>query len=71
MDKNGKGLLYKNYLHCVTKIARTEGFRPFVKGMGASYMKFGPHTMLCLVFCESFKDAYKNYWANAETKGSS
>ncbi|KAK5645019.1 hypothetical protein RI129_006319 [Pyrocoelia pectoralis] len=61
VDANGKGLLYSSYLDCVVKIWKSEGFLGFYKGIGPSYVRLGPHTVLCLVFWDKLKDAYKKF----------
>lgn len=61
-DKNGKGLLYKNYLDCVFKIYKTEGPLAFYKGIGPMYLRLGPHTVLCLVFWDHLRALYNKYF---------
>lgn len=61
VDKFGKGLLYSGYIDCVFKIWKTEGFLGFYKGLGPSYFRLGPHTVLCLVFWDEFKELYSRY----------
>lgn len=58
VEKNGKGKHYNNYVDCVTKIYKTEGISAFYKGVGAIYFRLGPHTVLCLVFWDVFKDLF-------------
>ncbi|KAF2880643.1 hypothetical protein ILUMI_25537 [Ignelater luminosus] len=58
VDAHGRGLLYSSYLDCVNKIWKTEGFMGFYKGLGPSYVRLGPHTVLCLVFWDQLKDLY-------------
>lgn len=53
---DGKGVHYKNYADCVSKIYKTEGISAFYKGVGPMYFRLGPHTVLCLVFWDVFKD---------------
>lgn len=59
VDANGKGLLYNGYTDCVVKIWRSEGFFGFYKGLGASYIRLAPHTVLSLVFWDKLKDIFK------------
>lgn len=59
MDKSGKGLLYNGYGDCIVKIFRTEGVFGFYKGIGASYFRLGPHTVLSLVFWDQFKGLHE------------
>jgi solute carrier family 25, member 34/35 len=42
---DGRGLMYRNMLDCVGKIARTEGLAAFYKGFWALYLRLGPHTV--------------------------
>ncbi|KAK4876384.1 hypothetical protein RN001_012806 [Aquatica leii] len=58
-DASGKGLLYNSYLDCVKKIWKSEGFLGFYKGIGPSYFRLGPHTVLCLVFWDELKELHK------------
>ncbi|KAL3269381.1 hypothetical protein HHI36_008451 [Cryptolaemus montrouzieri] len=67
VDANGKGLLYKGYLDCVVKIWKSEGFLGFYKGLGPSYFRLGPHTVLCLVFWDEFRNIYKNFKSEEES----
>ncbi|XP_056642002.1 solute carrier family 25 member 35-like [Diorhabda sublineata] len=57
-DSHGNGILYKNYMDCVTKIYKTEGPSAFYKGVGPMYLRLGPHTVLCLVFWDSLNGLY-------------
>ncbi|XP_065156110.1 solute carrier family 25 member 35-like [Atheta coriaria] len=61
VDKNGKGLLYQGYFDCVRKIHNAEGALAFYKGFGACYFRLGPHTVLTLMFWDTFKDYYNRY----------
>ncbi|XP_063232889.1 solute carrier family 25 member 35-like isoform X2 [Bacillus rossius redtenbacheri] len=56
VDANGKGLLYKGVWDCAVKIWRSEGIYGFYKGLVPSYVRLGPHTVLCFVFWDFFKD---------------
>lgn len=55
---------YKGFLDCASKIYAKNGIKPFYSGVGPLYLKLGPHTILCLVFWEEFKDLYENYNKN-------
>lgn len=61
VDTHGRGILYKNNLDCVAKIYKTEGIAAFYKGVGAIYFRLGPHTVLCLMFWDIFRDMYDRY----------
>lgn len=62
VDAQGHGLLYKGYIDCVRKIYKSEGFFGFYKGLGPNYVRLGPHTVLCLMFWDFFKDVHQRYW---------
>ncbi|CAG5051154.1 unnamed protein product [Parnassius apollo] len=55
-DANGRGLLYSGILDCARKITKTEGLLAFYKGIGPSYLRQAPHTVLLLVFWDMLKD---------------
>eukprot|EP01097_Dermamoeba_algensis_P009186 TRINITY_DN6373_c0_g1_i1.p1 TRINITY_DN6373_c0_g1~~TRINITY_DN6373_c0_g1_i1.p1 ORF type:complete len:246 (+),score=19.34 TRINITY_DN6373_c0_g1_i1:101-739(+) len=59
--ENGKGKVYKNFVDCIVKILRTEGFFAFYKGFVAHYLRLGPHTVLTFVFWEQFKKLARKY----------
>ncbi|RZF37063.1 hypothetical protein LSTR_LSTR012406 [Laodelphax striatellus] len=61
VDKDGRGLLYKNYFDCATKVAKIEGFRGLYKGVVPQFSRIGPHSVLCLVFWDILKDFFKDY----------
>lgn len=61
VDASGKGLLYSGYIDCVGKIWKSEGFLGFYKGIGPSYLRLGPHTVLCLVFWDKLRIMYSDY----------
>lgn len=50
LDASGKGLLYKGWLDCFTKTARTEGIYGLYKGFWANYVRLVPHSALVLLF---------------------
>lgn len=60
VDAKGRGLLYSGVFDCFCKMAKTEGFLGFYKGLGPSYLRLGPHTVLVLVFWDQLK-ALKDY----------
>ncbi|XP_062993998.1 solute carrier family 25 member 35 isoform X2 [Elgaria multicarinata webbii] len=59
---DGQGLLYKGLLDCLAKIIRSEGFLGIYKGLGASYFRIGPHTILSLLFWDQLRQFYTG-WA--------
>ncbi|XP_046695615.1 solute carrier family 25 member 35 isoform X2 [Silurus meridionalis] len=50
VDHRGKGELYRGFLDCFSKTLRKEGVIGLYKGLGASYFRVGPHTILSLLF---------------------
>lgn len=48
-------------MDCVTKIYNAEGLSAFYKGIGPMYLRLGPHSVLCLVFWDEFKQLYNNF----------
>ncbi|KAL7977696.1 hypothetical protein Chor_009645 [Crotalus horridus] len=52
---DGQGMMYKGLLDCLAKIIQTEGFWGAYKGMGASYFRIGPHTILSLLFWDQIR----------------
>uniref|UniRef100_A0ACB8EX26 Uncharacterized protein n=2 Tax=Sphaerodactylus townsendi TaxID=933632 RepID=A0ACB8EX26_9SAUR len=57
----GQGLMYKGLLDCLAKIIRKEGFLGIYKGLGASYFRIGPHTILSLLFWDQLRNAYASW----------
>ncbi|CAB3221408.1 unnamed protein product [Arctia plantaginis] len=60
VDANGRGLLYTGLMDCARKITKSEGLLAFYKGMGPSYLRQAPHTVLLLVFWDMLKDLQKS-----------
>ncbi|XP_060768892.1 solute carrier family 25 member 35-like [Neoarius graeffei] len=50
VDHLGKGKLYRGFMDCFSKTLRKEGVFGLYKGLGASYFRLGPHTILSLLF---------------------
>lgn len=50
VDHTGKGLKYEGYVKCMSDIVKHEGLQGLYKGIGASYFRLGPHTILSLLF---------------------
>jgi len=57
---DGRGTLYSGFLDCSFKIFKKEGLFGFYKGIGASYFRLGPHTILSLVFWDKLRGFYVN-----------
>ncbi|XP_052820589.1 solute carrier family 25 member 35-like [Mya arenaria] len=55
VNKNGKGIMYKNLLDCFVKIFTSEGLWGFYKGWGPSFFRLVPHTVLSLVFWDQLR----------------
>lgn len=60
-DAQGRGVLYTGIADCARKITKTEGILAFYKGLGPSYLRQAPHTVLLLVFWDMLKDAQKSF----------
>lgn len=48
LDKNGKGILYRNMFDCFAKTFKYEGVLGLYKGFAANYCRCAPHTVLNL-----------------------
>ncbi|XP_075876602.1 solute carrier family 25 member 35 [Nelusetta ayraudi] len=59
VDQAGKGLLYKGFSDCFSKTLRKEGLVGLYKGLGASYFRLGPHTILSLFFWHELRKSYQ------------
>lgn len=57
-DATGKGVLYSNVLDCFVKVFKSEGLMGFYKGVTASFLRLGPHTVLSLVFWSELRREY-------------
>lgn len=60
-DVQGKGLMYRGILDALLQTARTEGIFGMYKGIGASYFRLGPHTILSLFFWDQLRILYYTY----------
>ncbi|XP_022662195.1 solute carrier family 25 member 35-like isoform X2 [Varroa jacobsoni] len=56
--KTRLGIYYSGFFDCFIKMAKTEGFWGFYKGVGASYLRLGPHTVLTMMFWTNLKEHY-------------
>ncbi|XP_022618497.1 solute carrier family 25 member 35 [Seriola dumerili] len=61
VDQLGKGQLYKGFTDCFSKTLRKEGLTGLYKGLGASYFRLGPHTILSLFFWDELRKLYQQY----------
>lgn len=53
--------MYRGILDALLQTARTEGFFGMYKGIGASYFRLGPHTVLSLFFWDQLRTLYNTY----------
>ncbi|XP_077296959.1 solute carrier family 25 member 35-like [Arctopsyche grandis] len=58
VDSTGKGSFYTGVIDCGLKILRAEGIRGVYKGVGPFYLRIAPHTVLCLIFWDHFKNLF-------------
>ncbi|MCJ8748350.1 hypothetical protein PDJAM_G00163720 [Pangasius djambal] len=58
VDHLGKGQLYRGFMDCFSKTLRKEGVFGLYKGLGASYFRLGPHTILSLLFWNQLRILY-------------
>ncbi|KAG6462610.1 hypothetical protein O3G_MSEX013369 [Manduca sexta] len=55
VDAQNRGKLYSGMIDCFIKMARKEGAASLYKGVGANYLRLGPHTVLLLVCWDQLK----------------
>ncbi|XP_068068908.1 solute carrier family 25 member 34 isoform X2 [Anomalospiza imberbis] len=56
VDAGGKGKLYRGFLDCILQISSKEGLLGLYKGIGAVYLRLGPHTVLSLFFWDKLRN---------------
>lgn len=61
VDHLGKGQLYKGFTDCFSKTLKKEGLVGLYKGLGASYFRLGPHTILSLFFWDELRKFYQPF----------
>ncbi|XP_008331692.1 solute carrier family 25 member 35 [Cynoglossus semilaevis] len=61
VDATGKGQLYKGFAECFSKTLRREGVTGLYKGLGASYFRLGPHTILSLFFWDELRKMSRQF----------
>lgn len=59
VDDVGKGQLYRGLTDCFSKTLKKEGLTGLYKGIGASYFRLGPHTILSLLFWDELRKLYQ------------
>ncbi|KAK5917846.1 hypothetical protein CgunFtcFv8_002657 [Champsocephalus gunnari] len=59
VDHLGKGQLYKGFTDCFSRTLKKEGLMGLYKGLGASYFRIGPHTILSLFFWDELRKMYQ------------
>ncbi|NXN26862.1 S2534 protein, partial [Nycticryphes semicollaris] len=55
VDAEGAGKLYRGFLDCILQISSKEGLLGLYKGIGAVYLRLGPHTVLSLFFWDELR----------------
>lgn len=50
-----QGKLYRGFLDCFAQISSKEGLLGLYKGIGAVYLRLGPHTVLSLFFWDELR----------------
>ena len=50
-----QGKLYRGFVDCILQISSKEGPLGFYKGLGAVYLRLGPHTVLSLFFWDELR----------------
>ncbi|XP_038215239.1 solute carrier family 25 member 35-like [Zerene cesonia] len=55
VDSQNRGKLYRGMADCFIKMLKSEGASAFYKGVGANYLRLGPHTVLLLVCWDQLK----------------
>uniref|UniRef100_A0A5F8GRF7 Solute carrier family 25 member 35 n=1 Tax=Monodelphis domestica TaxID=13616 RepID=A0A5F8GRF7_MONDO len=60
-DAHGKGLMYRGLPDALMQTIRTEGIWGMYKGVGASYFRLGPHTILSLFFWDQLRILYQTH----------
>lgn len=53
--------MYRGILDALLQTARKEGLFGMYKGIGASYFRLGPHTILSLFFWDQLRVFYNTY----------
>ncbi|XP_051542494.1 solute carrier family 25 member 35-like isoform X2 [Myxocyprinus asiaticus] len=53
-----QGILYRGFVDCFSKTLKNEGMTGLYKGLGASYFRLGPHTILSLLFWNELRALY-------------
>ncbi|KAK6466534.1 solute carrier family 25 member 35-like [Huso huso] len=61
VDSRGQGLLYRGFVDCFMKTVRKESLLGLYKGIGASYFRLGPHTVLSLLFWNELRKFYSQH----------
>ncbi|KAM9333093.1 solute carrier family 25 member 35 [Pholidichthys leucotaenia] len=61
VDQFGKGQLYRGFTDCFSQTLKKEGLTGLYKGLGASYFRLGPHTILSLFFWDELRKLYRQF----------
>lgn len=57
-DGSGKGRLYAGPADCLVKVLRAEGLLGLYKGIGANYLRVGPHSVITLSMWTFLREMY-------------
>ncbi|XP_068018908.1 LOW QUALITY PROTEIN: solute carrier family 25 member 34 [Melanerpes formicivorus] len=55
VEADGTGKLYRGFWDCILQISSKEGVLGLYKGIGAVYLRLGPHTVLSLFFWDELR----------------
>ncbi|XP_061869240.1 solute carrier family 25 member 34 [Colius striatus] len=55
VEADGTGKLYRGLVDCILQISSREGLLALYKGIGAVYLRLGPHTVLSLFFWDELR----------------
>ncbi|MGH0132419.1 UNVERIFIED_CONTAM: hypothetical protein FKN15_049807 [Acipenser sinensis] len=61
VDKLGRGQLYRGFLDCFVRVSRKEGLVGLYKGMGPSFMRLGPHTVISMLLWDLLRHTAFQY----------
>ncbi|XP_041129080.1 solute carrier family 25 member 34-like [Polyodon spathula] len=61
VDKLGRGQLYRGFLDCFVRVSRKEGLVGLYKGMGPSFVRLGPHTVISMLLWDLLRHTAFQY----------
>jgi solute carrier family 25 protein 14/30 len=59
--KSGKGLIYRNSIHCIVQTVKTEGFFALWTGLVPHYIRRGPHLIVSFLVLEQLRHFGNNF----------